>query len=323
MIGDSIDVDITGGTLKSYNGSLEIVLSSSALPTTKAATGITVTPQQLTIDQINNQLPDIEYTLVKIVSATASGNATYGGNNTLTDATGSMTLYTKSGTSPATFANDALPTGSNTWTGYCNLFNTTKEFQIRNTSDVVADGTGGGGGGGGGTTGSDLIFSEYIEGSSNNKYLEIYNAGTTSADLSKYVVRLYANGTTTATNSAELDTLVGSSTLAPGAILVLKNSGATLSLPSGVTAYSSSVCNFNGDDAITIEKDGAAIDVFGAVGTDPGTSWTISGSSTAAQDKAVRRKSTVTQGNTDWTSSSAGEWDVITTIDDVSNLGTR
>ncbi len=318
-IGDSLVVDITGGTLKSYNGSLEIVLSSSALPAAAIATGKVIVPQQLTIDQINTQLPDIEYTLVKIITATASGNATYGGNNTLTDATGTMTLYTKSGTSAATFANDPLPTGANTWTGYCNLFNTTKEFQIRNTSDVVADG---GGGGGGGTTGSDLIFSEYVEGSSNNKYLEIYNAGTTAADLSKYVVKLYANGVTSVTNQAKLDTLTGLSTLAPGAIIVLKNSSAALTLPAGITAYASSVCNFNGDDAITIEKDATVIDMFGTVGIDPGTSWTIAGSATAALDHTVRRKATVTGGNSDWTASSANEWDVVG-IDDVSNLGTR
>ncbi|HRI19485.1 MAG TPA: DUF5689 domain-containing protein [Panacibacter sp.] len=319
LIGDSILVDVTGGTLKSYNGSLEIVLSSSALPNVKLGTGMNVTPRVLTIDEINTQLPDIEYTLVKIVGATASGNATYGGNNTLTDATGSMTLYTKSGTSAATFAGNALPAGSNTWTGYCNVFSTTKEFQIRNTSDVVADG---GGGGGGGTGTSDLLFSEYVEGSSNNKYIEIYNAGSAAADLTKYVVKLYVNGQTTVSSTATLDVVSGSASLAAGGVIVLKNSGAALTLPAGVTAFSSGVCGFNGNDALTLEKDGTVIDVLGLVGNDPTTGWVVSTIADATKDHTIRRKASVTAGNTDWNTSSSNEWDVIA-IDDVSNLGTR
>ena len=31
---------------------------------------------------------------------------------------------------------------------------------------------------------------------------------------------------------------------------------------------------FNGDDAITLEKDGNIIDIFGKVGEDPGSAWT-------------------------------------------------
>ncbi len=322
LIGDSILVDVTGGTLKSYNGSLEVVLSSSALPNVKLGTGINVTPLLLNISQINAQLPAIEYTMVKIVSATASGNATYGGNNTLTDASGNLTLYTKSGTAAATFANDALPAGSNTWTGFCNMFNTTKEFQIRNTSDVVADGSGGGGGGGGGTGTADLYFSEYVEGSSNNKYLEIYNGGSADADLSKYGIKLYVNGQTTESSSATLSVLTGLATLPAGGVIVLKNSGAALTLPTGVNAISSGVCGFNGNDALTLEKDGNVIDVFGLVGNDPSTGWVVSTIADGTKDHTVRRKSTITAGNTDWNTSSSNEWDVLS-IDDVSNLGAR
>jgi len=83
------------------------------------------------------------------------------------------------------------------------------------------------------------------------------------------------------------------------------------------------VCGFNGDDAITLEKAGVVVDVLGTVGTDPGDSWTVSGDNAATKDKTVRRKTTVTQGNTDWSASSASEWDVISTTDDVSGLGTR
>jgi hypothetical protein len=312
--GDSIVVDVTGATLKSFNGSLEISLSSSSLPASAVATGKNVEPQELTIQQVNANLPDIEYTLVKIKDAAASGGSTFSGNRTLADATGNITLYTSAA---ALFAANALPVDAKAWIGYCNMFNSTKEFVIRNTSDV-ADGNPPPPPGD-----ADLIISEYVEGSSYNKYVEIYNAGINAADLSKYVMKLYKSGAAVPSDTTKLDKLTGASSLPPDSTIVIRYSRAALTLPIGVTAYVSSVCNFNGDDAITIEKDGTVIDVFGEVGIDPGSSWTIAGSTTAAVDKTVRRKSNVTKGNTNWTSSSSTEWDVITATDDVSNLGTR
>jgi predicted extracellular nuclease len=200
------------------------------------------------------------------------------------------------------------------------MFNSTKEFAIRNTSDVEEeeDTTSHSGGGE-----SDLMISEYVEGSSNNKYLEIYNAGTNAAELSKYVVKMYSNGGTSDPKTTQLDVLTGLSSLSSGGIIVIKNSSAALTLPPGVTAYASSVCGFNGDDVITLEKDGVVIDVFGTVGIDPGDSWTIAGDSNATKDKTVRRKHSVAKGNTDWSLSSSSEWEVISTTDDVSNIGTR
>lgn len=329
-VGDSVVIDVTGDSLISYRGSLEVKTARGATAPSPVASNKTVTPVDLNISQLNGSLSDIEFTMVKIHSATASGSpATFSGNKTLTDATGNMALYTSSS---ATFATTALPSGAKDWIGYGSFFNTTKQFQIRSTSDI-SDATNGD------TTGTtpptdttttpppvttaDLMFSEYVEGSSNNKYIELYNAGTSAINLADYVVRLYANGGTSATNSAKLDTLVGMATLPAGGILVLKNASATLTLPSGVTAYSSNVTNFNGNDALTIEKSGTVIDVFGVVGTDPtGGSWTVAGDAKAAIDHTVRRLTSVLMGNTDWTASSASEWSV-NAKDDVSNLGTR
>ena len=41
---------------------------------------------------------------------------------------------------------------------------------------------------------SNLFFSEYAEGNSNNKYLEIYNAGDESIDLGGYSLSSCSNG---------------------------------------------------------------------------------------------------------------------------------
>ena len=139
-IGDSVVIDITGDSLLKFRGSLQIKAVPSQL-SPAVATNRTVTPNIVTINQLNTAMAlplstgtHIENTLIKILNATASGSpATYGGNKTLTDVTGNLVLRTSTTASgPATFAASPLPTGAKTWTGYCNFFNTTPQFQIRN-----------------------------------------------------------------------------------------------------------------------------------------------------------------------------------------------
>ena len=134
-IGDSVVIDITGDSLIKFRGSLEVkALSAHFVPA--VATGKVVTPKTVTISELNTALDkplgdpaNIEYTLIKVLSATASGIATYKGSATLTDASGNIVLFTNSG---ATFSGDALPSGAKNWTGYGYFFNTTKEISIRN-----------------------------------------------------------------------------------------------------------------------------------------------------------------------------------------------
>jgi hypothetical protein len=140
-IGDSIVLDITNDSLLNYRGILELKTPVGFVLPTPAATGRVVTPAIKTIAELNTGLGlalgaagNLDAVLVKIVNATASGNATYSGSNTLTDASGAITLYTSS---TALFSATALPTGARTWTGQAKNYNgTTKEFLIRNTSDV-------------------------------------------------------------------------------------------------------------------------------------------------------------------------------------------
>ncbi|HCD68402.1 MAG TPA: hypothetical protein DEQ56_07995, partial [Bacteroidetes bacterium] len=48
---------------------------------------------------------------------------------------------------------------------------------------------------------TELYFSEYSEGSSNNKYLEIYNPTSSAVDLSTYSVFMINNGGSNAGNN--------------------------------------------------------------------------------------------------------------------------
>lgn len=173
---------------------------------------------------------------------------------------------------------------------------------------------------------ADLYFSEYVEGTSNNKALEIHNPGPTEADLSAYVVRLYNNGATTPNTSLTL-----SGTLAAGAVRVIYNSQFDLTLftpPAG--SVTSGVTAFNGDDAITLERTGAGvIDQIGLVGCDPGAAW-ISGTVTML-DRTLRRKPEIVRGSVPvrlnpepslcfW--DVAEQWDVFP-INSFSGLGAR
>lgn len=168
----------------------------------------------------------------------------------------------------------------------------------------------------------DLIISEYVEGSSNNKYVEIYNGtGANIADLSDYVYHAFQNGSTTPLTFS----LTGLS-IADGGVLVLRNPGATIY--AGTTFTTGSVAH-NGNDAIGLYKISSAsyVDIFGVTGENPGSAWTGAGSYTTL-DKTLRRKSSVYAGITvnPAIAGPAGfgtlvsEWDMFS-IDDVSGLG--
>ncbi|HPD42216.1 MAG TPA: lamin tail domain-containing protein, partial [Anaerolineae bacterium] len=151
---------------------------------------------------------------------------------------------------------------------------------------------------------TDLFFSEYVEGSSNNKALEIYNGTDATVDLSQYRVNLYSNGSPTpSTNSTNL-----SGALAPGTIFVIANPAASAEILA-VANMTSMVTNFNGNDALALLHNGVIIDVIGQIGYDPGTAW--GSGMTSTLDHTLRRKSSVMQGDANGSDAfdPALEWD--------------
>jgi endonuclease/exonuclease/phosphatase family metal-dependent hydrolase len=150
---------------------------------------------------------------------------------------------------------------------------------------------------------SDLFISEYIEGSSSEKYIEIFNGTGASVDLANYALVLYANGATAPTASNAL-----TGTLASGGVAVYRNSSAT-----NLIGTTSSAVNFNGNDAVGLWKtaSGSWADIFGRIGEDPGTAWINGAFSTL--DRTLVRKSTVAGGVTSNPASGfpalATEWD--------------
>lgn len=154
---------------------------------------------------------------------------------------------------------------------------------------------------------SELFISEYIEGSSNNKAIEIYNGTGLSATLSEYVLELYSNGSPTAANSINLGTIAAS--LADGDVLVLAHGSASATILGVADGTSSAVINFNGDDAVALRHNGNLVDVIGQIGFDPGTEWSSGSISTLNQ--TIRRKADVCQGDSDGSNAfdPSVEWD--------------
>ncbi len=155
-----------------------------------------------------------------------------------------------------------------------------------------------------------LIISEYIEGSSFNKAVELFNPGTAPVDLARYTLRLYSNGSPTPTASVTL-----SGTLAPGATHVLCHPSIAAGALPACQRTSSAVINFNGDDALTLERDGVVVDQFGQVGFDPGAAW-ISGA-VSTVDRTLRRKPAVTRGSVP--AGAPAVWDVAAEWDSFPN----
>ena len=169
---------------------------------------------------------------------------------------------------------------------------------------------------------NQLFISEYVEGSGNNRALELYNPSSADVRLqdSGFVLVRYSNGTegvytlpitgvvpshgTYVLVSDKLDPNgSGYDTMVDPA---LQAKADTFVCPNYVGNFK--MFYFNGNDAITLEKpNGVYVDIFGEIGVNPGESWTMDpnagyGSSTGARwwtkNHTLIRKASITEGDT-------------------------
>jgi hypothetical protein len=141
---------------------------------------------------------------------------------------------------------------------------------------------------------SDLIISEYVEGSGNNKALELYNASNAPINLASYRILRHDNGNTSFTAIEGEMQLPTNITMQPYTTYVialnltdpsgtgqtapidpaLEAKADTLLCPGCATGTGNSrVMCFNGDDALALQKNVGGvwtnIDIFGCRGEQP------------------------------------------------------
>lgn len=139
---------------------------------------------------------------------------------------------------------------------------------------------------------TELFFSEYIEGSSNNKALEIYNGTGAAVNLGSgsYNVQMFFNGSVTAGLTINL-----TGTVTDGDVFVLAHSSAAAEILAQADQTNGAGW-FNGNDAVVLRKGATIIDVIGQIGNNPGTEWGTGLTSTA--DNTLRRKAGIEAGDT-------------------------
>lgn len=108
----------------------------------------------------------------------------------------------------------------------------------------------------------DLFFVAYAEGSSNNKYLSIYNPNDKEIDLSSYSLKLNQFNSKNGFYKDIEEHLTG--TIPANGVIVYKNSGAKTYTGEAISL--NSILVFNGNDNIALLKGGNIIDVIGSWG---------------------------------------------------------
>jgi endonuclease I/chitodextrinase len=154
-----------------------------------------------------------------------------------------------------------------------------------------------------GTT-TELLISEYLEGSSNNKAIEIANFTGTTVNLSSYSLKKATNGSGTFSSNLNLQ-----GTLANGQVYVIAHGNANAAILEVADITNNGVLSFNGNDAIGLFKNEILIDLLGSA----------SSSANFAQNITLQRKTAVNSPNTSYTFT---EWNSLAT-DTFSGLGSH
>ena len=156
---------------------------------------------------------------------------------------------------------------------------------------------------------NNIFFSEYLEGTSNNKCLEIFNGTGSSVDLTGWSISVFTNGNTNSNNTALPTSLI----IPNGDVLVICDAQSDPNILALSDISLGNVTNFNGNDDIAlVDPNGVIVDYIGtyASAVDFGT------------DTTFVRKCEILEGRTDSTAIfiPANEW-LPFPIDDISNLG--
>lgn len=233
----------------------------------------------------------------KVITITYAPTAPGSHSATLTLSSSGATDVTRDLTGTATLAKPTVNTASNigktaltlNWNAVTGATSYEVNVYTKTTGTVTA---------------TDLFISEYVEGSSNNKALEIFNGTGADVDLSQYSLKKQTNGAGEYINEITL-----SGTLVNGDVYVIANSSASDAIKAKADLTENLITAFNGNDAIGLFKNGTQIDEVG-VFNQP-ADW--------GKDVTLVRKSTVTSPKVPY---DANDWNSLAT-DYIDNLGSH
>lgn len=153
---------------------------------------------------------------------------------------------------------------------------------------------------------SEIFFSEYIEGSSFNKALEIVNLTGNTIDLEAeaYSLKKQQNG-----SGEWMSELMLTGEIVHNDVFVISNESASIPeiLEYADQLKTGSPLDFNGNDPIGLFKDGELIDIIGS----------FNDSKDFAKDQSLKRKKTITEPSRTYNSQ---DWEVLEQ-DTVNDLG--
>ncbi|CAL2088877.1 T9SS type A sorting domain-containing protein [Tenacibaculum sp. 190524A05c] len=183
---------------------------------------------------------------------------------------------------------------------------------------------------------TELYISKYGEGSSNNKFLEIYNGTSGAINLNDYAFATVGNAPTTPGEYEFWNKFPDGATIAAGDVFVIAHPSANAT----ILAASDMTFQFlsNGDDGLALVKGGThndanmdgdidagemtgftILDWLGDWDGDPGSGWDVAGVAAATANHTLTRKTSVCGPNNDWaasagTDAASSEW-IVTDID--------
>ena len=178
-----------------------------------------------------------------------------------------------------------------------------------------------------------LFFSQYMEGSSSNKAMEIYNPTQDTVFLDGWAFPNVSNDPSTVGEFEFWNNFPEGAFIAPGDVYVIGHPSAD---SAGIGVFTDYEFQFlsNGDDGFALVKGDSATDVgfevvdwLGSWDGDPGSGWDVAGVENGTQDHTLVRKAAWESGNTMplgsfGTTEFNSEW-IVLDQDDFTGLGSH
>ena len=174
-----------------------------------------------------------------------------------------------------------------------------------------------------------VFITEYVEGSNDNKAIEIYNGSKSPVNLSNFTIQQANNGKNWGSDPTNFIFNFPAASLSSGKTFVFCNVASDPELVAKCDQTpTSEVFKFSGDDGIALFDGNSIVDQIGIQGQGTNVKpWSVAGVPSATEAHTLRRKLSVIQGTTDWalsagTTEENSEWEVLAK-DTFDGLGSR